>query len=298
MAADAAAAAALLSRPAKDLRTGSISLSLTALGEGRNILAIVAGDQKLSHAFVHVWFLLQRNVAQHHCAHAACLWIRRCSVPALSCSPSSALYATHQALFRLIQFSSRAWGLEMSVTRCHKYTLPYAHHYRLRTPSKDASYHVWCKHFDWMNDGCTCWRLAAMLHRLQTSEELFPFPHSIPIFTAPLAPRILKLVSPCHHSKAPRSMLTRSTRSAHTSCHTLSRSISYTCKHTFWWAKATERKVWHDPFFLAQNKNVASHPGASHFFSVPPDLCDSNFKALVLRFSFELRLKWLQHYAS
>lgn len=42
MAADAAAAAALLSWPAKDLRTGSISLSPKALGEGRNILAIVA----------------------------------------------------------------------------------------------------------------------------------------------------------------------------------------------------------------------------------------------------------------
>lgn len=59
----AAAAAALLSRPAKDLRTGSISLSLKASGEGRSTLAIVASDQKLSQAFVHLWCLLQRNVA-------------------------------------------------------------------------------------------------------------------------------------------------------------------------------------------------------------------------------------------
>lgn len=60
----AAATAAVLSRPAKDLRTGSISLSrsLKALGEGRSTLAIVSSDQKLSQAFVHLRFLSQRNV--------------------------------------------------------------------------------------------------------------------------------------------------------------------------------------------------------------------------------------------
>lgn len=59
----AAATAAVLSRPAKDPRTGSISLSLKASGEGRSTLAIVSNVQKLSQAFVYLWFLLQSNVA-------------------------------------------------------------------------------------------------------------------------------------------------------------------------------------------------------------------------------------------
>ena len=65
MDAASAATAFVLSRPAKDPRTGSISPSLKAL-EGRrgcSILAIVYNVQKLSQAFVYLQFLLRSNVA-------------------------------------------------------------------------------------------------------------------------------------------------------------------------------------------------------------------------------------------
>lgn len=52
-----AAAAALLSKLTKGLRTGSISLTYSkGLGGGRSILAIVSSDGKLSQAFVRLWF--------------------------------------------------------------------------------------------------------------------------------------------------------------------------------------------------------------------------------------------------
>lgn len=71
--------------------------------------------------------------------------------------------------------------------------------------------------------------LQTTLRRLQTSGELFPFPYSIPIFTARLAPHILKPVSPCLYSQALHNMITRSTLSAHTSPHTLDRRTNRSC---------------------------------------------------------------------
>ena len=94
-------------------------------------------------------------------------------------------------------------------------------------------------HLDWMNDECILRMLQTTLRRLQTSRELFPFPYSIPIFTARLATRILKPVSPCLFSWAPHNMITRSTHAAHTSSHTPNHRINRTRKHTRRWAKTS-----------------------------------------------------------
>lgn len=90
-----------------------------------------------------------------------------------------------------------------------------------------------------MNDECILGMLRTTLRRLQTSRELFPFPFSIPIFTARLATRILKPVSPCLFSWAPHNMITRSTHAAHTSSHTPNHRINRTRKHTRRWAKTS-----------------------------------------------------------
>lgn len=105
-----------------------------------------------------------------------------------------------------------------------------------------------------MNDAYICWILQTTLRRLQTSGELFPFPYSIPIFTARLAPHILKPVSPCLLSQALHDLITRSTYSAHTFSYTPNHRTSHTSeslhthirthKHTHRWGKLPEMKVW------------------------------------------------------
>lgn len=127
----AAAAAALLSRPAKDLRAGSISLSLWK-PRGRGVAhQLLWPAIKNCHKLLFICGFYCRGMLRSVAALMHPVFESGGpQAQALSCSPSSALYAAHQTLFRLIQFSSRAWGLETGVTCCHKCTLPHIHNYR------------------------------------------------------------------------------------------------------------------------------------------------------------------------